>query len=98
MRQLGEGSFSVVEECMLHGQGVAVKRLRPELFRDLEEIKGFVTEGMTLAELEHPCVTTLSHTPAYQRHHPHPSSLKSSTDARLPRAQLSTTYQRFRLF
>ena len=40
---------------MLAGQHVAVKRLRPELFRDLDEIKGFVAEGITLAELSHPC-------------------------------------------
>jgi len=55
VRHLGEGSFASVEECVLAGQHVAVKRLRPELFRDLDEIKGFVAEGITLAELEHPC-------------------------------------------
>jgi serine/threonine protein kinase len=56
VKDLGAGSFARVEECVLRGQSVAVKRLRPELFKDLEEIKGFVTEGITLAKLRHPCV------------------------------------------
>ena len=56
VKDLGAGSFARVEECVLRGQSVAVKRLRPELFKDLDEIKGFVTEGITLAKLRHPCV------------------------------------------
>ena len=102
-RGLGEGSFATVEEYVLRGQRVAVKRLRPELFevvfslfqpsgcffcmveirsvqtafinfmlirinitgrleawfhkflQDQEEIKCFVTEGITLAKLDHRC-------------------------------------------
>ena len=61
VRDLGEGSFASVEECVLNGQHVAVKRLRPELFRDLDEIKGFVAEGITLAELEHRCGSRCAH-------------------------------------
>ncbi len=53
MRELGEGSFATVEEFVLRGQRVAVKRLRPELFADQEEIKCFLTEGVTLAKLDH---------------------------------------------
>ncbi len=52
-RRLGQGSFATVEEYVLRGQRVAVKRLRPELFADQEEIKCFVTEGITLAKLDH---------------------------------------------
>lgn len=58
-RELGEGSFATVEEYVLRGQRVAVKRLRPELFADQEEIKCFVTEGMTLAKLDHRCAWVL---------------------------------------
>ena len=53
VRELGKGSFATVEEYALRGQRVAVKRLRPELFANQDEIKCFVTEGMTLAKLSH---------------------------------------------
>jgi len=44
-----------VDECVLRGQGVAVKRLKPELFSNDTELSNFVTEGVTIARLHHPC-------------------------------------------
>ena len=54
--ELGEGSFATVEECVLRGQRVAVKRLRAELVTNLDEVECFLAEGMTLSKLHHPCV------------------------------------------
>ncbi len=53
--ELGEGSFATVEECVLRGQRVAVKRLRAELVTNLDEVECFLAEGMTLSKLHHPC-------------------------------------------
>ena len=55
VRHLGDGGFASVDECLLHGQNVAVKRLKPELFANDTDLKNFVTEGVTIARLRHPC-------------------------------------------
>ena len=55
--ELGEGSFATVEECVLRGQRVAVKRLRAELVTNLDEVECFLAEGMTLSKLHHPCAS-----------------------------------------
>ena len=52
---MGEGAFASVDECLLRGQHVAVKRLKPELFANEADLKSFVTEGVTIARLSHPC-------------------------------------------
>ena len=55
VRHLGEGAFASVDECVLRGQHVAVKRLKPELFANEVDLKSFVAEGVTIAKLSHPC-------------------------------------------
>lgn len=50
---LGQGSFSTVDECLLNGERVAVKRLKVELLTDEREIKGFIQEGSQIARLKH---------------------------------------------
>ena len=55
VRKLGEGAFATVEECVLRGQHVAVKRLKPEMFADLMEVNDFVLEGVLIAQVHHPC-------------------------------------------
>jgi hypothetical protein len=52
--ELGEGSFATVEECVLRGRRVAVKRLRCELLTNLDEVECFLAEGMTVSKLDHP--------------------------------------------
>lgn len=54
VRYLGEGSCSTVEECLLNGKRVAVKRLKPELIAAEREVEGFVNEGALIATLNHP--------------------------------------------
>jgi hypothetical protein len=44
---------------VLRGQHVAVKRLKPELFANEADLKSFVTEGVTIAKLSHPCAPGL---------------------------------------
>ena len=55
VRKLGEGAFATVEECVLRGQHVAVKRLKPELFADVTEVNDFLLEGVLIAQVHHPC-------------------------------------------
>ena len=59
VKHLGEGAFASVDECTLAGQRVAVKRLKPDLFSNDTELTNFVTEGVTIAKLSHPCVCSL---------------------------------------
>lgn len=54
VKKLGEGSYATVEECVLHGQSIAVKRLKPHLAIDKAEVDGFVNEGAVVARLNHP--------------------------------------------
>ena len=60
MCKLGEGSFATVEECVLDGKAVAVKRLRPELFASERDVEMFVAEGTAIAKLDHPYVLPAS--------------------------------------
>ncbi len=55
VRKLGEGAFATVEECVLRGGHVAVKRLKPELFADVLEVNDFLLEGVLIAQVHHPC-------------------------------------------
>lgn len=54
VRTLGEGTYAKVEECLLNGTAVAVKRLKPGMFSNKVEVNGFVTEGAVIARLNHP--------------------------------------------
>ena len=45
VRHLGEGAFASVDECVLGGQHVAVKRLKPELFTNDADLRSFVAGG-----------------------------------------------------
>lgn len=56
VQRLGEGAYATVEECVLHGQTVAVKALKREMVENEVEVKGFVNEGAVIAGLNHPCV------------------------------------------
>ena len=49
-----------MEECILRGSHVAVKRLKPELFADVMEVNDFLLEGVLIAQVHHPCVLTLT--------------------------------------
>ena len=60
VKHLGDGAFASVDECALRGQRVAVKRLKPELFSNDTELANFVTEGITIAKLHHPCALPLA--------------------------------------
>ena len=51
---MGEGSNSIVEECLLNGKPVAVKRLKPELMTSERDVEGFVNEGALMSTLNHP--------------------------------------------
>ena len=76
--ELGEGSFATVEECVLRGERVAVKRLRTELVSNLDEVECFLARGMTVSKLDHPCarpdrIVTLAFTPT-----PHSNACNTS--------------------
>ena len=54
MKKLGEGNYATVEEYLLHGKSVAVKRLKPDMAENTVELRGFVNEGAVIAGLNHP--------------------------------------------
>ena len=66
VRKLGEGAFATVEECVLRGSHVAVKRLKPELFADVMEVNDFLLEGVLIAQVHHPCALNLTRTVTIQ--------------------------------
>ena len=53
-RNLGAGTYAVVEECCFGGKDVAVKRLRDNRFRNKTEVRAFIREGLVLQRLNHP--------------------------------------------
>lgn len=59
VRTLGEGTYAKVEECLLNGTAVAVKRLKPGMFSNKVEVNGFVTEGAVIARLNHPGIVRI---------------------------------------
>ena len=60
VKVLGEGAFATVELCRMASETgdkaklVAVKRLKPELVKNPEDLQCFVAECSTLRELSHP--------------------------------------------
>lgn len=56
VKKLGEGNYATVEEYLLHGKSVAVKRLKPDMAENTVELRGFVNEGAVIAGLNHPFI------------------------------------------
>lgn len=54
VKKLGEGNYATVEQCVLHGKSVAVKRLKPEMIQNVVEVNGFIKEGGVIARLNNP--------------------------------------------
>lgn len=57
--QVGVGSYLAVERTLLHGQAVAIKRLRPDLYELAEEVESFVREIDAIAEFDHPSIARI---------------------------------------
>lgn len=58
---IGEGSFAKVTHCKLMLESseldCAVKMLKPELFKNTQDVKMFIREGVTLKRIQHPCAS-----------------------------------------
>ena len=59
MRDLGEGAFAKVVECVVERDGAqqpcAVKLLKPALFDSNQDVTDFIKEGVVLRKIKHPC-------------------------------------------
>ena len=63
MRDLGEGAFAKVVECLVTVKGdsekppepCAVKLLKPALFDSNQDVTDFIKEGVVLRKIKHPC-------------------------------------------
>ena len=62
MRDLGEGAFAKVVECVVARgdaeEPCAVKLLKPTLFDSTQDVTDFIKEGVVLRKIKHPCAFT----------------------------------------